>query len=393
MGKIDFFADDDNIVVNTPEENQKNIAQPKKTASDDEFVIYPTNNKQSAQPKNNYYSSPVKTNHKYNIMDVNDERKKKYDKYKKKQKKSLAVFASTLLFLLMCAIVIIAFLWINLGINKKDFSNYKKQASNQAKQLSSQNVELESRNVDLENQISDLVKENADLKKKAEEKARAAANQPVKASDKTVYLTFDDGPSENTPKILDILDQYGIKATFFVINNPKYNNYMKDIVARGHTIALHSYTHDYAKIYKSEKAYFKDLQKISDVVKEQTGVESKIARFPGGTSNTVSKRYCKGIMTKLKKSTAEKGYLYFDWNVDSTDASGNNVAVDKLIRYGTTGINTRNDTLVVLMHDTNAKDTTVEALPKIIQKYKDNGITKFAAITASTKQIIFNTNN
>ena len=135
---------------------------------------------------------------------------------------------------------------------------------------------------------------------------------------KVVYLTFDDGPSAHTDKILEILNKYNARATFFVTgNNRKHNDVLKRIVDQGSVVALHTYTHNYAEVYASEEAYFKDLQKISDMVKEATGVESKLIRFPGGSSNTVSRQYCPGLMTKLTKAVQEKGYQYFDWNCDS----------------------------------------------------------------------------
>lgn len=110
----------------------------------------------------------------------------------------------------------------------------------------------------------------------------------LKPSKKYVYLTFDDGPSENTPALLEVLGKNNVKATFFVVYNSN-KQYYQDIVCAGHAIGLHSYTHDYAKIYQSEDAYFADLQQLSDYVKDACGVESKLLRFPGGSSNTVSR--------------------------------------------------------------------------------------------------------
>ena len=195
----------------------------------------------------------------------------------------------------------------------------------------------------------------------------------------TVYLTFDDGPNAYTPKILDVLDAYGVKATFFVMNNGNYNHYMKDIVNRGHQIGLHTYSHKYASVYASDDAYYDDLGKISAIVKEQTGVDTRLIRFPGGTSNTVSKSYCKGIMTRLTTSTAQKGYFYFDWNAtngDAAGASGAKTISDQLAfckretRAGATQV-------VVLMHD---KDLTARSLPYIIEWYQACGA-KFAVLT------------
>lgn len=188
---------------------------------------------------------------------------------------------------------------------------------------------------------------------------------------KTAYLTFDDGCSYHTEEILDILDQYGAKATFFVMNTP-YNDKIREIASRGHTVALHTYSHDYQSIYDSEEAYMEDLNKISDLVYEQTGSRPDCVRFPGGSSNAISS-FNQGIMTRLTKLLPEAGYQYFDWNVDSTDASGNGVPVEKLVSNATDGIGMQNP--VILCHDTNEKTTTVDALPAILEAYKSSGYT------------------
>lgn len=207
---------------------------------------------------------------------------------------------------------------------------------------------------------------------------------------KVVYLTFDDGPSAHTDKILKILDEYNAKATFFVTgNNQKHNDVLKRIVDQGSVVALHTYTHNYAEVYASEEAYFKDLQKISDMVKEATGVESKLIRFPGGSSNTVSKQYCPGLMTKLTKAVREKGYQYFDWNCDSTDASGNNIPAKTLIENATSSSAQH---INILMHDTDAKGTTVDALPDIIKHYRSQGYA-FEALTVDSYPAHHSVNN
>ncbi len=197
---------------------------------------------------------------------------------------------------------------------------------------------------------------------------------------KVAYLTFDDGPSVNTLKILDILDEYDVKATFFVIYHSGMKKQYKAIAERGHTIALHSYTHDYSKIYKSEKAYFADLKKIHDYVEEITGVDSRIIRFPGGSSNTVSNKYNKGIMKKLKAEVTDKGYIYHDWNVSSTDAAGSNRKASVLLSHIKSDSGNKK-TINVLMHDTGkSKLTTVEALPSIIEYLREQGYS-FEALT------------
>ena len=214
--------------------------------------------------------------------------------------------------------------------------------------------------------------------------------QVLDDDDKVVYLTFDDGPSENTGEILDILKEKNAKATFFVTgNNQEHDDMIKRAFSEGHSIGLHTYTHDYATVYASEDAYFADLQKVSDLVESITGTKSMIIRFPGGSSNTVSAKYVKGLMTTLTKAVRDKGYQYFDWNCDSTDASGNNVPVEKLVSNATSCTANHVD---ILMHDTDAKDTTVQALPQIIDYYRSQGYT-FKGLTVDSVAAHHGVNN
>lgn len=206
----------------------------------------------------------------------------------------------------------------------------------------------------------------------------ASSDSEEETEDKIVYLTFDDGPSANMGEILDILAAYEIKATFFVTgNNASYRSMITRAYNEGHSIGLHSYTHNYKTIYSSEEAFFEDLEKIADLVEELTGEATNLLRFPGGSSNTVSRKYSSGIMTRLTQAVEDAGYIYFDWDVDSTDASANNVPVSTLVSKSTASSASR---INILMHCTDAKDTTVEALPQIIEYYLEQGYT-FRALT------------
>ncbi len=180
------------------------------------------------------------------------------------------------------------------------------------------------------------------------------------------YLTFDDGPTANTLRILDILDQYDVKATFFVIYHGGQEDTYRAIVERGHTIALHSYSHNYSSIYTSSQAFFDDLKRLDDHVFAATGVHSRIIRFPGGTSNSISAKYCKGVMTDIAARADREGYFYFDWNVDSGDAEDVTVPADIILRNIRNNIGSQRHA-VVLLHDASAKTTTVDALPGIIE--------------------------
>lgn len=206
-----------------------------------------------------------------------------------------------------------------------------------------------------------------------------------------IYLTFDDGPSNVTGEILDILKKKNVKATFFVINHSNDLNYLiKREYNEGHTVALHSYTHQYNYVYSSIDNYFNDLNKISEKVKSITGETPKIIRFPGGGSNTISKQYSKGIMKVLTNEVLARGYHYFDWNVDCGDAGG---AKNKTDVYNNV-VNhlSHNQTNVVLMHDFQNNYKTLEALSDIIDYGIANGYT-FAAIDMNTPLVRHRVNN
>lgn len=205
----------------------------------------------------------------------------------------------------------------------------------------------------------------------------------------TIYLTFDDGPSNNTSKILDILKQEDIKATFFLVNfNSSYNPVAKRIYDEGHSIGIHSYTHNYKLIYSSVSAYFDDLNKMNDKIKTITGSDTKLLRFPGGSSNTISS-FNKGIMTTLVKEVTNAGYHYFDWNVDSSDAWSARNSNDV---YNNVVNNLKKGTNIVLMHDLSSNEKTVNVLEKIIKDAKEKGYI-FANITMNTKEIHHGINN
>ena len=196
--------------------------------------------------------------------------------------------------------------------------------------------------------------------------------------EKTVYLTFDDGPSDNTPRVLEVLDRYGIKATFFVTGHePDKRGYIKEAYDKGHSIGLHSMTHNYDEIYVSQEAFFSDLEQVGNMVKEQIGYVPYLTRFPGGASNTISANYSPGIMSALVSEVQARGYQFYDWNVSSSDASGTNVAVDTLVQSSCVEGYTN---VMLLFHDSNTKDTTPDALPQIIEYYLERGY-KFEPIT------------
>lgn len=217
-------------------------------------------------------------------------------------------------------------------------------------------------------------------------------NKPVKNNSTVnkgiIYLTFDDGPKEGTTNvILDILKEENVKATFFVTNSGP-DSLIKREYNEGHTVGLHTATHNYSTVYSSVNNYYNDLLQVQNRVKRITGYESKIIRFPGGSSNTISKKYSKGIMTTLTKDVVNKGYHYFDWNVDSDDAGG--ARNSKTVYNNVVKNLSKNRANVILMHD--IKPQTRDALKSIIQFGKNNGYS-FDKITMSTPMVTHGVNN
>mgnify|MGYP002672276617 FL=1 len=187
-------------------------------------------------------------------------------------------------------------------------------------------------------------------------------------SDLKVYLTFDDGPSDLTPQVLDLLDKYNAKATFFVVHtdNEEYTSYLKEIVDRGHTLALHSYSHDYNKIYKSVDAFLEDFNQVYNWVYEETGVRPTLFRFPGGSTNGKT-----AVVNDIIAEMERRGFIYYDWNVSSGDGS-NLTTTENILENVCTNVGNF-DQPVVLMHDGAGKNATFKALPTILKTLADEG--------------------
>ncbi len=199
-----------------------------------------------------------------------------------------------------------------------------------------------------------------------------------------VYLTFDDGPSRYTDDILDILDMYNVKATFFVVGKEDDHSkeMMQRIVEEGHSIGMHSYSHKYSEVYQSEESFTEDFVKIQDYVYDITGVRSTIYRFPGGSSNTVSDT----PMEQLTAYLESQDVTYYDWNISSGDGGSRILEVEELVDNCTRDI-TKHKNSVILLHDSAGKHTTVEALPAIIESIMELEDTVILPITEDTEPI------
>lgn len=255
---------------------------------------------------------------------------------------------------------------------------------------------LSERKLSLEQEIETLITEHKDLlnrinalalEMEALEKSNLSELQKTSFS-KVAYLTFDDGPSYNTETILDTLKEYNVKATFFVVGRPESAHIYKRIVDEGHTIGLHSYSHEYSAIYTSPQAFITDIHLLKDLIEISADYTPDIIRFPGGSNNTISHRYGgSNIMTNIINETNSHGYVRFDWNVDSMDAAkgvqDKNVIVNSVINQSSVL-----NPAVILLHDSPHKTTTAQALPEIIEGLRDLGF-EFDKITSSTPVIQF----
>ena len=182
-------------------------------------------------------------------------------------------------------------------------------------------------------------------------------------ANKKVYLTFDDGPSIYTDDILDILAKYNVKATFFVIGktDEKSKKLYQRIVEEGHTLGMHSYSHQYSKIYNSIEDFDKDFTKLWKLLYDTTGYKPSIFRFPGGSDNMVNKNGMEDFIRYLNKA----GVVYFDWNVLNGDATGIEYTKERLIDNVIDGVAIK-DNSIVLMHDSQTKQSTVDSLPGLL---------------------------
>lgn len=209
------------------------------------------------------------------------------------------------------------------------------------------------------------------------EQTQTPADDMQQEADRIVYLTFDDGPSENTEKVLCILRREQVPASFFVIaaeNNDEQLPILQETLKDGHCIGLHTCTHDYRKIYSSAEAYWTDIEALKQKLAPVCGGYAfTVLRFPGGSNNTVSRKYGgSGLMDALKAQAAEKGYTVVDWNVSAEDSVGGHPSANTIASRVIRGCRGKSSA-IILMHDSATNSATVEALPTIIGWLKENG--------------------
>ena len=201
------------------------------------------------------------------------------------------------------------------------------------------------------------------------------ANDNLKAPDSNertnVYLTFDDGPSDNTDAILDILKNYNVKATFFLVekDDTAAQDKIKRIASEGHSIGVHSYSHKYSEVYASLDSFKKDVDSMRDYLEPIIGYKPSIYRFLGGSGNKVTNVDIRECIDYLDS----QGIKYYDWNVSSGDAVSNAYTADELVENVMKDV-LKYKTSVVLLHDANAKGTTLEALPGLIEALQASNV-------------------
>ena len=206
---------------------------------------------------------------------------------------------------------------------------------------------------------------DATVEEKKENTTSEQTEQKGKYSDKRVYLTFDDGPSMYTDDILDILAEYKVKATFFVVGktDSQSKKLYQRIIDEGHTLGMHSYSHQYSKIYNSLEDFDKDFTKLWKLLYDTTGYKPSIFRFPGGSDNKVNKNGMEDFIRYLN----EADIVYFDWNVLNGDATGVTYTKEQLIKNVIDGVAVKENS-IVLLHDSETKQATVDSLPDLLEK-------------------------
>ena len=315
---------------------------------------------------------------------------------RKRIKRLKKLIVGTVIAAIVIPVILCIFFGVRLHFVKKDLDNSRAQMEAMREELEQylsevedsvlveapNNMQSATQNFDGEGSI---INSRTTLTSTGNENANSSQDAETADGKKRVYLTFDDGPSDNTEEILDILKKYDVKATFFVVGNTSEHGQelLKRIVEEGHSIGIHSYSHKYSAIYDSEESFFEDFNKISDYIYDVTGVRTQICRLPGGSSNTVSKI----SMAELVRSLNEQNIECFDWNISGGDASGQKLPASAITDNVLKGID-RFQTAVVLLHDGADKDSTVEALDIVLKELTENDEIIIDKITENTPVIL-----
>ncbi len=279
---------------------------------------------------------------------------------------------------------------------EEDVSRLEDEADDLLKEIDDLNEEISSLNQtvsDLENKETEVIymqppdpsfEATFEYQKLFPEMYVDTVLEYTSSNEKTVYLTFDDGPSERTEELLKILAEHNIKATFFVVPNrsAKCTERLKAIVDAGHTIGIHTATHEYNKIYASVDSFLKDFNQAWNIVYEATGIKCDIFRFPGGSINSYNRLIYQPLIAEMTR----RGFVYYDWNTSGDDSAGQKTAEGILNKTIQTAGSQKK--VVLLLHDNSTKTATVEAVPSIIEYFKNKGYA-FAALTHDVKPVSY----
>lgn len=305
------------------------------------------------------------------------------------RRKRVQFLKKLIIFILVMAILIPTILCIILGVQlhsvRKELKELQAQVKETAVIYSADDIQETPQEAGAEENTDDTTSET-DISDNNEINTSNNDTEELLQDDniRKVYLTFDDGPSSNTERILEILEEYDVKATFFVVGKEEeqYQALYKRIVEEGHTLGMHSYSHKYNEIYQSVDSYAQDMNKLQDFLYELTGVECKFARFPGGSSNAVSKVDMHDLIDYLNGEEI----VYFDWNISSGDASSSYISTDQILNNCLAQLQQYQECMI-LLHDASNKNTTVEALPMLIEQIQAMEDTIIVPITEDTEPI------
>lgn len=301
-------------------------------------------------------------------------RRKRVERLKK-------IIVTVVLAAILIPTAVSVFLGIRLAITVNRLEAAKAEQAQMQDRLDKLEAELDS----LKESIALQTREDAKEDDTVLESENSGQDVMTQDGIKRVYLTFDDGPSANTAAILDLLAEYQVKATFFVVGDTSEEGKQlyQRIVSEGHSIGIHSYSHKYGEIYASEEAFFEDFYLLSDYLYDVTGVRPDICRLPGGSSNTVSHIDMSNVVNELNA----QGISCYDWNISGGDADGHDLTAEEIAENVLTGVD-RFQTSIVLLHDGKDKSVTVEALRMILEKLSTEEQLEIKPITEETPIIL-----
>lgn len=307
------------------------------------------------------------------------------EQLQKSRRKRVERLKKIIVTVVLAAILIPTAVSIFLGIRLAITVNRLEAAKAEQAQMQDRLDELEAELDSLKESIALQAREDAKEDDTVLESENSGQDVMTQDGIKRVYLTFDDGPSANTAAILDLLAEYQVKATFFVVGDTSEEGKQlyQRIVSEGHSIGIHSYSHKYGEIYASEEAFFEDFYLLSDYLYDVTGVRPDICRLPGGSSNTVSHIDMSNVVNELNA----QGISCYDWNISGGDADGHDLTAEEIAENVLTGVD-RFQTSIVLLHDGKDKSVTVEALRMILEKLSTEEQLEIKPITEETPIIL-----